>query len=45
LQTVPLLPNGKIDRKALPALDLTRPRGALEPAGSPIEEVLLRIWR
>jgi amino acid adenylation domain-containing protein len=44
LQTIPLLPNGKIDRKALPAPDLTTRREAVEPAGSPIEEGLLRIW-
>ena len=40
----PLLPNGKLDRKALPPPDLATPRADHEPAGSLIEEGLVRIW-
>ena len=40
----PLLPNGKLDRKALPPPDLVTPRASHEPAGSLIEEALMRIW-
>lgn len=40
----PVLPNGKLDRKALPPPDLATPRADHEPAGSAIEAALLRIW-
>ena len=40
----PLLPNGKLDRKALPPPTVATPRAEHEPAGSLIEEVLVRIW-
>jgi len=41
---LPLLPNGKIDRQALVAMD-TRDAPAIEPAGSAAEADLARQWK
>jgi amino acid adenylation domain-containing protein len=46
LESMPLTPNGKIDRKELPAPDQTRPdiAEAFAPPRTPIEEMLAAIW-
>jgi amino acid adenylation domain-containing protein len=46
LEEMPLTPNGKIDRRALPAPDEARPDYAGEYAApaTPVEEVLADIW-
>jgi hypothetical protein len=46
LEAMPLTPNGKIDRKALPTPDQTRPdiEGAFVAPRTPIEEMIAGIW-
>ena len=46
LGAMPLTPNGKVDRRALPAVELGRPelRGEYVAARTPAEEVLAGIW-
>ncbi|MFN2514061.1 MAG: hypothetical protein ABR568_21940, partial [Pyrinomonadaceae bacterium] len=46
LDTMPLTPNGKVDRKALPAPDHVRPglEGAFAAPRTPTEELLAGIW-
>jgi len=46
LDAFPLNPNGKVDRKALPAPDQTRPETATTyvAPGTPTEEILAEIW-
>jgi acyl-coenzyme A synthetase/AMP-(fatty) acid ligase/acyl carrier protein len=45
LEAMPLTPNGKVDRQALMALDLTRsPRSVYTAPRTPEEETLARIW-
>ncbi|HYF61404.1 MAG TPA: amino acid adenylation domain-containing protein, partial [Herpetosiphonaceae bacterium] len=46
LPALPLTSSGKIDRRALPAPDVSRPAlsAAYEAPGSPIEETLAEIW-
>src|SRR5260370_40876189 len=46
LEAVPLPPNGKVDRRALPAPEHTRPelREAFVAPLTPIEEVVAGIW-
>ncbi len=44
LAEVPRTPNGKVDRKALPAPGATRLRGELVAPRTPVEEVVVAIW-
>jgi alpha-ketoglutarate-dependent taurine dioxygenase/acyl carrier protein len=46
LETLPIAPSGKVDRKALPAPDLSQlqPEGTFVTASTPVEEVLAGIW-
>jgi amino acid adenylation domain-containing protein len=46
LEKFPLMPNGKVDRRALPAPDYTRPEveGDFIPPRTPTEEILARVW-
>ncbi|HZF07267.1 MAG TPA: amino acid adenylation domain-containing protein, partial [Thermoanaerobaculia bacterium] len=45
LPELPLLPNGKLDRRALPAPELSRlPSGAPAVPGSPFEEIVATLW-
>ncbi|HWS86557.1 MAG TPA: amino acid adenylation domain-containing protein [Pyrinomonadaceae bacterium] len=47
LSKLPLMPNGKVDRKALPAPEQVRPELANEfvAPGTPLEEELAEIWK
>jgi len=46
LEAMPLMPNGKVDRQALPAPDWTRPEleQAFVAPRTPVEEILTAIW-
>src|SRR6185436_17236170 len=44
LGTLPLSPNGKLDRKALPAPDPGAPEAAYEPPQTTSEEILAGVW-
>ena len=46
LESLPLTANGKLDRKALPAPDQTRPdlSETITPPRTPVEEILAGIW-
>ena len=44
LEQLPLTPNGKIDRKALPAPDMTRSEAGYVAPRTPTEETLAGIW-
>jgi amino acid adenylation domain-containing protein len=44
LEAMPLTPNGKVDRKALPAPDLASAEGEYVTPRTPVEEVLAEIW-
>jgi amino acid adenylation domain-containing protein/non-ribosomal peptide synthase protein (TIGR01720 family) len=44
LATIPLTPNGKVDRRALPAPDARAAEGTYVAPRSPVEEVLAGIW-
>ena len=46
LEALPLMPSGKVDRRALPAPDQVRPElgGAFMAPRTPVEEVLAGIW-
>ncbi|MFL5538397.1 MAG: amino acid adenylation domain-containing protein, partial [Longimicrobiaceae bacterium] len=46
LEAMPLSPNGKLDRRALPAPEPeARPTGAFEAPGSALEETIAAAWR
>ncbi len=47
LEALPLLPSGKVDRRALPAPDQSRPALSLGfvPPGTPTEESIAAIWQ
>ncbi|MCP4658654.1 MAG: AMP-binding protein, partial [bacterium] len=44
LDTLPLNPNGKVDRAALPAPERTGAEGSLAAPSDPVEELLAGIW-
>nr|QEO74559.1 AMP-dependent synthetase and ligase [uncultured bacterium] len=46
LESLPLTPSGKVDTRALPPPDQTRPEtgGAYVPPRGPVEEVLAELW-
>ncbi len=46
LDALPLSPNGKVDRRALPPPDQSRPELTADfvPPGTPVEEVVASIW-
>jgi amino acid adenylation domain-containing protein len=46
LEALPIAPSGKVDRKALPAPDLSQlqPEGTFVTPSTPVEEVLAGIW-
>ena len=47
LETLPLLPNGKVDRHSLPAPDQTRPELAAtyQPPQTEVEKIIAQIWQ
>ena len=47
LETIPLTPSGKVDRKALPIPEMVRPESKedSEAPRSPVEETLVEIWK
>ncbi|HEY9420388.1 MAG TPA: condensation domain-containing protein, partial [Thermoanaerobaculia bacterium] len=44
LEALPLSPNGKLDRKALPAPQISREGEEYRPPRTPLEEVMAGIW-
>ena len=44
LEQLPLTPNGKIDRKALPAPDMTRSQSGYVAPRSELEKIISQIW-
>ncbi|WP_018682964.1 non-ribosomal peptide synthase/polyketide synthase [Actinokineospora enzanensis] len=44
LDRLPVSPNGKVDRRSLPAPDLTTSTVAYVPPTTPVEEALVKVW-
>lgn len=45
IETIPRLPNGKIDTRALETLDISKEEDTAEPPQGEIEQVIAEIWR
>jgi amino acid adenylation domain-containing protein len=46
LDAIPMTPNGKVDRKALPDVSVeTQPLGGIQPPRTPTEKTLAAIWK
>ncbi|MGS0897526.1 thioesterase domain-containing protein, partial [Burkholderia stagnalis] len=44
VEKLPVTPNGKVDRRALPAIDFTYNTASYTAPGTPVETLLCRLW-